>query len=131
MNRIVVVAALLLLSVNCVIASDRVFEGTYHSDKDAGEKIVITKTGDKTYSIVNKSGKWTALAAKGIGGDDGAMFDYYKGVISWPKGERENVGYINMTLRKDGKSILAIHRWNFWKDEKNGADPWEETWVKE
>lgn len=124
---------LVFLGMHVVLAEEAKFEGTYHSDKNVKEKIVITKIGDKTYSIVNQSGKWTALAAKGVGRHTkgGDVYDYYKGIISWPKEELENVGYINMTLRKDGKSIGVVHRWNFWVDAKNSSDSWSEDWVKE
>lgn len=121
-----------LLFIGQALAETK-FEGTYHSAKDVNEKINITKTDNNQYLIKNETKKWKAVAFKGIQIDSKSNqpTDYYKGVISWDKNEKTNVGFIAMSLMEDGKSIHVLHRWNFWKDAKNGSDPWEETWTKE
>jgi len=113
------------------------FEGVYHSANDFNQKIVIYKTDNDQYLIKNEAKKWKALVFKGINihSKSNKPYDYYKGVIHWDvskNGQKiTNVGYINMSLMNDGKSIIATHRWNFWKDAKNSQDSWKETWTKE
>ncbi|WP_157174454.1 hypothetical protein [Thiocystis violascens] len=132
MKSITLALMVLALCANAALADSVRFEGAYHSDKNANEKIIIGKVGVKKYLITNSTGKWEAQAYEGVARTDiGEIYNYYKGVISWPKKELQNVGYINMTLREDGKSIFAVHRWNFWEDAKNQDKGWNETWVKD
>ena len=120
-----------MLSINLATANSERFEGIYHSTQDINEKITIYKIGDKEFSITNSTGKWKAKAYMGVGSDKGVAYNYYKGVISWPKKEITNVGFISISLGKDGKSIEIFHRWNFWKDKINKQEIWSEKWVKE
>lgn len=139
MTKIKVVFIATIFSLVCIfpVIAGTVLEGVYHSSNDFNVKIVIFKTDNGQYLIRNEAKKWKALVFKGVGFDSktNKSFDYYKGVIHWDKSEKgkkiTDVGFIHLSLMKDGKSIIATHRWNFWKDAKNSQDPWKETWTKE
>ena len=126
----------LITSILCfspAMAESSSLEGMYHSAKDVNDKIIIYKTNDKEYLIVNSTRKWEAITFKGvsINSKNDNVFVYYKGVISWNKEKKQDVGFIHIDLSNDGKSLKMTHRWNFWQDTNNPSAPREETWTKE